>query len=634
MALLLTKLGKTELARSYFRDIQNQNDYYYFTLGKTTEWSDEANPDTPVDSPSAANAFRRNILFAQQITAANACHLVRRIDWELTDPPTVYDRYDDTYHGLSEGDDGYENRSWRTAQTLSDANFYVITSENNIYKCIDNRDANGDVVPSVDEPTGTGIAIITAGDYKWKYMGTVTDGDATRFLDSNWIPVRKLSGGNGQRFDVNGRIDTITLTNGGSGYIVAPGVSILGDGTGASATCTINGSGQVDSISIASAGSGYSFAIAQFLVNSGVKSLTVTNPGSGYDPNTPPTVTISIPDDPNGVQATATATVSLAGEITGLTITEDGSGYESAPTITFSGSGGATATATIETGSGAAASVGLGDPDITSGLDQWSVEQAASDSAGQIDRIEMTSPGLNYIDGDVTITITGDGSGATGSAVIDNNGQITGINLLTSGNNYTFAEVAITQGSGTGSGAVARAIIAPINGHGDNMVRELYSTSIAIVTSLSDADNSDLILNNDFRQIGLVKNFKQYSSGAAFTSTTGNACFVVELDSQSELDKYDADDVVTSSSGGEFYVSQTRNSDGYFLHLQPVKGSVSTSTSLTNTTQGGTTATSNIVAVTQPEFNIKTGELVYYENRGTIGRQADQAETIKAFITF
>ena len=632
MALLLTKLGKTELARSYFRDIQNQNDYYFFTFGKTTEWSDESNPDTPVDSPSAANSFRRDILFAQQITAANACHLVRRIDWTTN---TIYDRYDDTYHGLSEGDDGYANRSWRTAQTLPDANYYVLTSENNIYKCIDNRDANGDVVPSDTEPTGVDLDIITAGDYKWKYMGTVTDGDATRFLDSNWIPVRKLSGGNGQRFDVNGRIDTLTITNGGSGYIVAPGVSILGDGTGASATCTINGSGEVDSISIGAAGSGYSFAIAQFLINSGVKTLTVTNGGSGYDPDNPPTVTISIPTSPDGIQATATASVSVGGEITGLTITEDGSGYETAPTVTFSGSGGATATATIETGSGAAASVGLGDPDITSGLDQWAVEQAASDSAGQIDRIEMTSAGLNYIDGDVTITITGDGSGATGTAVIDNNGQITDITIGNAGSGYTFAEVSITQGSGTGSGAVARAIVAPLNGHGDNIVRELYSTTIAVVTSLSDSDNSDLILDNDFRQIGLMKNLKQYSDVTqAFTNTTGTASFVVELDSQSELDKYDVDDEVTSSSGGEFYVSQTRNSDGYFLHLQPVKGSVSAATSLSNTTQGTSTATINITAVTEPEFSIKTGELVYYENRGTIGRQADQAETIKAFITF
>ena len=632
MALLLTKLGKTELARSYFRDIQNQNDYYFFTFGKTTEWADESNPDTPVDSPSAANSFRRNILFAQQITAANTCHLVRRIQWENN---TIYDRYDDTYHGLSEGDDGYENRSWRTAQILPDANYYVITSELNIYKCIDNRDANGDVVASDTEPTGVDLDIITAGDYKWKYMGTVTDGDAIRFLDSNWIPVRKLSGSNGQRFDVNGRIDTITLTNGGSGYVVAPGVSILGDGQGASAVCTIDSSGVVDSISIISAGSGYSFAIAQFLINSGVKNITVTNGGSGYDPNNPPTVTISIPDAADGIQATGTATVTLSGEISGVVITEDGSGYENPPTVTFSGSGGATATAAIETGSGATASIGLGDPDITSGLDQWAVEQAASDSAGQIDRIEMISAGLNYIDGDVTITISGDGSGATAIPVIDNNGQITDITITNAGSNYTFAEVTITQGSGTGSGAQTRAIIAPLNGHGDNMVRELYSTTIAIVTALSDSDNSDLLLNNDFRQIGLMKNLKQYSDvNQQFTNTTGTASFVVELDSQSELDKYDVDDGVTSSSGGEFYVSQTRNGDGYFLHLQPVKGTVTAATSLSNTTQGGSTATANIVAVTAPEFSIKTGELVYYENRGTIGRQEDQAETIKAFITF
>lgn len=74
----------------------------------------------------------------------------------------------------------------------------------------------------------------------------------------------------------------------------------------------------------------------------GVAGLTATAPGSKY---TTPTVTISAPQTPGGIQATATATV-VGGEIVGFTVTNPGSGYTTA-----------TATITDSTGSGAAATV-------------------------------------------------------------------------------------------------------------------------------------------------------------------------------------------------------------------------------------------------------------------------------------
>jgi len=82
-----------------------------------------------------------------------------------------------------------------------------------------------------------------------------------------------------------------------------------------------------------------------------VKNITVTNAGSGY--TTAPTVTIS---GGGGSGATATATIA-GGVVTGIIITSPGNltlagpYYTSAPTVTISGGGGtgATATATITT---------------------------------------------------------------------------------------------------------------------------------------------------------------------------------------------------------------------------------------------------------------------------------------------
>ena len=63
-----------------------------------------------------------------------------------------------------------------------------------------------------------------------------------------------------------------------------------------------------------------------------VNAVTVTDGGEHYKSALPPTVTFS---GGGGTGATATATVSSAGIVTGITITSGGNGYTSAPTVTI-----------------------------------------------------------------------------------------------------------------------------------------------------------------------------------------------------------------------------------------------------------------------------------------------------------
>jgi len=67
-------------------------------------------------------------------------------------------------------------------------------------------------------------------------------------------------------------------------------------------------------------------------VADGVASVTITNPGTGY--TTAPTVTFSAPQNAGGTTATGTATIT-GGVVTFVTITNPGSGYTAAPTVTF-----------------------------------------------------------------------------------------------------------------------------------------------------------------------------------------------------------------------------------------------------------------------------------------------------------
>ena len=74
-----------------------------------------------------------------------------------------------------------------------------------------------------------------------------------------------------------------------------------------------------------------------------VASITVTNDGSGY--TSVPTVTIGTPTAGYGTTATAVATV-VSNKVTAITVTNAGSGYLTAPSVTITGGGGSSAAAT------------------------------------------------------------------------------------------------------------------------------------------------------------------------------------------------------------------------------------------------------------------------------------------------
>jgi hypothetical protein len=74
-------------------------------------------------------------------------------------------------------------------------------------------------------------------------------------------------------------------------------------------------------------------------------------------------------------------------------------------------------------------------------------------SATGVELIQVLDAGINYVT-IPTITITGDGSGATAEAII-RNGRVSAINITNRGSNYTRAEVTIS-GNGTGARAIAR----------------------------------------------------------------------------------------------------------------------------------------------------------------------------------
>ena len=92
-------------------------------------------------------------------------------------------------------------------------------------------------------------------------VGANFAGSATRPGQANTtISITPVSGGSGATavavVDANGVVDAITVISGGSGYGNGANVSVVGDGSGATAAATIQG-GIVTAISVTAGGSGY-----------------------------------------------------------------------------------------------------------------------------------------------------------------------------------------------------------------------------------------------------------------------------------------------------------------------------------------------------------------------------------------
>ena len=76
-----------------------------------------------------------------------------------------------------------------------------------------------------------------------------------------------------------------------------------------------------------------------------IEKITINTNGNGSGYSSPPSVIIGPPQTSNGVQAAGTAVIA-AGSLVAVIIDEQGSGYTSAPSVSFSGGGGSGAAAT------------------------------------------------------------------------------------------------------------------------------------------------------------------------------------------------------------------------------------------------------------------------------------------------
>lgn len=252
------------------------NTNLYLTFGKVTAWPNDASPSISNTSVATEYEIWSNMIGGKKLVASDMAHVIPRYNWTAN---TKYIAYDHMNPNLYDGN----------------TQFYVLTSEFNVYKCIANANgSNSTVEPRSINP---GALTSTSDGYVWKYMYTVSDSDQIRFTTSQYIPVRSVSADDGslqyqvQEETIAGEINSIILTNGGFDYTNTSNIliTVTGDGTSAVATATVNAaaSNSINSITVTDYGYNYTYATVTISGGGGANATAraIISPLGGHGTN-------------------------------------------------------------------------------------------------------------------------------------------------------------------------------------------------------------------------------------------------------------------------------------------------------------------------------------------------------------
>ena len=231
------------------------------------------------------------------------------------------------------------------------------------------------------------------------------------------------------------------------------------------------------------------------------------------------------------------------------------------------------------------------------------------------------------------VTDTNTGNITTNTTNLSNN----------AGSDYTTAYVTIAAPGGGGTTATAVAVLSPGEGHGTDPVTELGGYYVGIRSLLTGAEGSgDFIVNNLFRQIGLVKNPYEYDSETVATDNTLSALTTLDL-GDSVTHVFTAGDVFEQISGtgtgAKGYVDsfELKNDGHYYLkyHQNDSTGyKAVTDDGNIQSTNGALSGLAAVDSITLPEVQPYSGKVLFVENRAPISRTASQIEDIRLILEF
>ena len=307
---------------------------------------------------------------------------------------------------------------------------------------------------------------------------------------------------------------------------------------------------------------------------------------------------------------------------------------------------------------------------------------------GKIEVITITDRGIGYqpISKSFTnIPILGDGEGGKATITVDSFGKVSEVFVTDGGSGYTTGIIKFEPGapgvpselSNSGSFATFDVIIPPKGGHGHNIYKELGSYRVLVYSRyITDETNPDVILGNDFARVGIIKDPTVFGSDTEkLTLGEVSALNALKLTGVTTQTTYPVDSVITQTIGTGVtaigFVASWDSTTGVLKYYQPVglatvgvnyKINGFTATPIagssynvecpnivgptlsidTNFTGISTVINSRtyqlgsnfVSGISSAEYNKKSGEIIYIDNRKAIPRSASQKEDIKIVLEF
>ena len=318
-----------------------------------------------------------------------------------------------------------------------------------------------------------------------------------------------------------------------------------------------------------------------------------------------------------------------------------------------------------------------------------SVRENAGKS-GQIKIVTIRNRGVGIGTANITYTrvpIRGDGRGAEATVVVNNDSKIESVTISNGGNGYSFGTLDLEEG-GVPTGTVDpvfNVIIPPPGGHGADIYRELGANNVLSYARFeNDTQNPDFITGNQFAQVGIVKNPKNFNSTINLTTDKASAVYALKLVGTGFSEAvFTADSTFTQTVGlgstaigkvvsydqqtgvlkywqdrrtAGFNTDGTQNSNPQFGFEQirftasPVAGGsvqinpTSGNTLLIDQSFSGVSTTINsrtyflgqefTKGVSNPESQKYSGDIIYVDNRPSVTRSTSQKEDVKVILQF
>lgn len=315
-----------------------------------------------------------------------------------------------------------------------------------------------------------------------------------------------------------------------------------------------------------------------------------------------------------------------------------------------------------------------------------SLKQNAVD--GKIEIVTIKNRGTNYQPISNTFTnvpILGDGTGGKATVTVDSFGKVSDVFVTDGGSGYTKGIIKFEPGApgittsltNTGTLAELEVIVPPRGGHGYDIYRELGAYRVLVYTRFAtNESNPDTIVGNDFARVGIIKNPTIFGSDTQLLNTSEvSAVKALKLAGITTLTTYEADSVIKQTVGSGKtaigFVASWNSVTGVLKYYQPVGlatvgvdyqihnftsspiaggslfivGSTSPATDLVIDT--GFTGVSTVInnrtyqlgsyftsGISSSEYNTKSGDIIYLDNRYPIPRSVSQKEDIKIVLEF